>query len=76
VLFLLTILLLLLFSSSFTFAFGETFNESIKIPFALLLLADGGGGGVEAFDDRTEDRGDAFTGDGFTKRSVKERKID
>lgn len=29
------------------------------------------GGGVEAFDERTEDRGDALTGDGVTRRSAK-----
>lgn len=65
VLFLLTILLLLLFSNSFIFAFGDTFNAS----FTRFIVADGGGG-VDVFVDRTDDLGDAFMGDAFTKRSA------
>lgn len=61
-LFLLTILLQLLFSNSFALALGDTLNESMITPF----LA---GGGVDVFEERTDDLGDAFRGDGFTKRS-------
>ena len=66
-LFLFTILLLLLFSVSFTFAFGDAF--SVSMTFARFVVADDGGG-VDVFVDRTEDLGDAFSGDGFTRRSV------
>lgn len=52
--------MLLLFSSSLTFAFGDTFNVSIIIPFVE---------GVDTFDDLMDDLGDALIGNGVTKRS-------
>lgn len=62
-LFLLTILTLLLFSNSLTFAFGDTFN-------AIIPLA----GGVDDLVDRSDALGEALMGDGFRRSEINLKK--